>query len=111
MIEKIFELKQTDDKVIEKVIVNEHLHYMHAILPQNEGLPLHQSNANVYMTVLKGTLSISLNDEETRTYSPMKVLSIPFNTKMNVRNENQEMLEIIIFKTPATGDYYKLNNK
>jgi len=30
---------------------------------------------------------------------------------MNVRNENQEMLEIIIFKTPAPGDYYKLNNK
>ena len=37
MIEKIFKLKQTDNKVIEKVIVNDHLHYMHAIFPQHEG--------------------------------------------------------------------------
>lgn len=111
MIEKINELKQTEKKLIEKVIANEHLHYMHAIFPQHEGLPLHQSNADVYMTVLRGTLSISLNDEEVRTYPPMTVLSVPFNTKMNVRNESLELLEIIIFKTPAPGDFYKRNSK
>ncbi|HHX78671.1 MAG TPA: hypothetical protein GX695_02835 [Acholeplasmataceae bacterium] len=107
MIEKIFKLKQTDNKVIEKVIVNDHLHYMHAIFPQHEGLPLHQSNANVYMTVLRGKLSIGLNDEDVKIYAPMTVLSIPFNTKMNVRNEHSDILEIIIFKTPAPGDFYK----
>ncbi|MFA6627438.1 MAG: cupin domain-containing protein [Bacilli bacterium] len=106
MIEKTFKLTKTNEKIIERVIINEHLHYMHAIFPQYEGLPLHQSNATVYMSVLRGTLSIRLNDEETKTYSSMNVLEIPFDTKMNVRNEHVEPLEIIIFKTPAPGSYY-----
>ncbi|PKK95698.1 MAG: hypothetical protein CVV59_02390, partial [Tenericutes bacterium HGW-Tenericutes-4] len=88
------------------VFVNEHLQYTRAVFPQHEGLPLHQSNANVYMTVLKGTLSIGLNDEPVRTYTPLKVLLIPFNTKMNVRNEHKETLEILIIKAPAPGEYY-----
>ena len=108
MVEKVFEMTKTHEKIIEKVFVNEHLQYTHAVFPQNDGLPLHQSNANVCMTVLKGTLSIGLNDEEVKTYLPMHVLWIPFNTKMNVRNEHQETLEILIIKAPAPGEFYHL---
>ena len=107
MIEQVFEWTQGDAKTIEKVIVNTHLHYMHVILPQGEGLPLHQSNANVYMTVLRGHLSIGLDDQEVHRYGPATVLAIPFDTKMNVRNEDFEPLEFTIVKTPAPGDYYQ----
>jgi quercetin dioxygenase-like cupin family protein len=63
MIETVFNLAKADCKTIEKVVVDENLHYLHMILPQGDGLPEHYSNSNVYMTVIRGRLSIRLNEE------------------------------------------------
>lgn len=63
MIETVFKLAKADCKTIEKVVVDENLHYLHMILPQGDGLPEHYSNSNVYMTVIRGRLSIRLNEE------------------------------------------------
>ena len=58
MIEKIFKLTQGNEKTVEKVIIDENIHYMHMILNKGECLPEHFSNAkNVYITVVRGTLS------------------------------------------------------
>ncbi len=106
LIEKIFQNTQTNEKTIEKVIVDEHLNYMHTVFPKGDGLPLHQSNANLYMTVVRGTLSIGLNNNEINKYSQGTVLNVPFNTRMDVKNMDDEILELIIVKTPAPGEYY-----
>jgi mannose-6-phosphate isomerase-like protein (cupin superfamily) len=53
------------------------------------------------MTVIDGILSIGLNDEEVRKYSKNTLLKIPENTKMNVKNLNNEALELIVVKAPA----------
>ena len=61
MIEQIFKLTQGNEKTIEKVIIDENIHYMHMILNKDECLPEHFSNAkNVYITVVRGTLSATL---------------------------------------------------
>ena len=56
---------------------------------------------DVYMTVVRGTLSIGLNDQEIHKYSNGTLLKIPVNTKMNVKNLNDETLELIVVKAPA----------
>lgn len=101
MIEKIFNLAQTDNKTIEKVIMDENLHYMHMVLGQGDALPEHFSNSNVYMTVLRGRLSIQLDGQENHEYEKGTILKIPFNTKMNVRNLHPDILEITVVKAPA----------
>lgn len=106
MIEKVCELSKSDNKSIEKVLINDNLHYMHAILPKGESLPIHKTNANVYMTVLRGTLSIGLENEKSKRYEPLKLLNIPYDTLMDVKNEGNSPLELIIVKTPVPGDYY-----
>lgn len=53
MIETVFHLTQTDGKTIERVAADENIHYMHMILPQGDRLPEHDTNANVYMTVVR----------------------------------------------------------
>ena len=61
MIEEVYHLAQGNSKTIEKVLMDEDIHYMHMILNTNEGLPEHFSNAkSVYMTVVRGCLSIAL---------------------------------------------------
>lgn len=101
MIEKEYKLSKSNDKVIEKVLLDENIHYLHMVFNKTEGLPEHFSNSNVYMTVVRGKLSIGLNDQEIHEYEAGTLLKIPFQTKMNVKNLNEETLELIVVKAPA----------
>jgi len=101
MVEKIFKLSRGDDKAVEKVIFDENIHYLHMVFNKEEGLPEHFSNSNVYMTVVRGTLSIGLDDQEIHQYEAGTLLKIPFKTKMNVKNLHPETLELIVVKAPA----------
>ena len=103
MIEKAYQLYQGNEKKIEKIVLDERGHYMHMVLPKGEGLPIHMSNANLFMTVIRGTLTIGLNDLQPNVYPKKTMLQIPFKTKMNVRNENDEVLELIVVKTLPKG--------
>ncbi|TJX15687.1 hypothetical protein E9840_02645 [Tissierella creatinini] len=101
MIEQVFKLSTGNEKAVEKVIYDENVHYLHMVFNKEEGLAEHFSNSNVYMTVIRGTLSIGLNDQDIHEYSKGTLLKIPFNTKMNVKNLNDETLELIVVKAPA----------
>ncbi|NLO46175.1 MAG: hypothetical protein GX107_06735 [Clostridiales bacterium] len=101
MVEKEFKLSVSDEKVIEKILFDENLHYLHMVLNKDEGLPEHYSNSNVYMTVVRGKLSIGLDEQDIHEYEAGTLLKIPFKTKMNVKNLHQETLELIVVKAPA----------
>ncbi len=77
------------------------------VFNQDEGLPEHLSNSNVYMTVIRGKLSIGLDDQEIHEYEAGTLLKIPFQTKMNVKNLHSETLELIVVKAPAPGTLKK----
>ena len=101
MVEQIFKLSRSDDKAVEKVIFDENVHYLHMVFNKEEGLPEHFSNSNVYMTVIRGRLSIGLDDQEVHEYEAGTLLKIPFKTKMHVKNMHPETLELIVVKAPA----------
>lgn len=101
MVEQSYKLAQGNKKAVEKVIFDENIHYLHMVFNQSEGLPEHFSNSNVYMTVVRGILSIQLNEQEIHEYSANTLLKIPVNTKMNVKNLHAETLELIVVKAPA----------
>lgn len=101
MIEKVFNYSTTDDKAVERLIMDDNIHYIHMVFNKDEGLPEHFSNSNVYMTVVRGTLSIALGDQEINVYKRGTLLQIPNKIKMNVGNKNDEVLEIIVVKAPS----------
>ena len=104
MVEQMFKLSGGNEKAVEKVIFDENVHYLHMVFNMNEGLPEHFSNSNVYMTVIRGKLSIGLNDQEIHEYDAGTLLKIPFQTRMNVRNLHTETLELIVVKAPAPSN-------
>lgn len=101
MIEQVFTMSTGNEKVIERVIQDGNIHFIHMIFNKDEELPEHFSNSNVYMTVVRGKLSIGLNNEKVQTYARGTVLKIPVNTKMKVKNLSDEVLELIVVKSPA----------
>jgi len=104
VVEQVFRLYKGNEKTIEKVLLDENINYMHMVLNKTEGLPEHFSNSNLYMTVLRGRLSIGLDDQEIHEYEAGDLLKIPFKTKMNVKNLHDDTLELIVVKAPAPKD-------
>ncbi len=104
MIEQIFMFTRGDARVTEPVVRDENLHYMHVILSRNDRLPVHESNAVTYMTVLRGMISIGLADQPMHNYCVGTVLKIPFGTKMDIQNTSEDTLEFTIVKAPAPKD-------
>ena len=105
MIEKVFNYSTTDEKAIEKIIMDENINYIHMVFNKNEGTPEHFSNSNVYMTVLRGTLSIKLDEQEIHEYKKGDILQIPYKTKMSAKNIHDEVLEVIVVKAPAPSNF------
>lgn len=101
MIEQVYKLTLTDEKTVEKVLHDENVQYMHMVFNEGQGTPEHFSNSNVYMTVVRGTLSIHLGDQEIKEYEVGTVLKIPVNTKMKAENRGQHTLELIVLKAPS----------
>ena len=111
MIETVFRWTEGDGKVVDRVIRDENVHYIHMVFPQGEGLPQHVSNSNVYMTVLCGTLSIGLDEQPVHEYTLGTVLKIPGGIVMNVGNKHPETLELIVVKAPAPTGSGRAQNK
>lgn len=101
MTEQVFNFSTGDEKAVERVVFDENIHYLHMVFNQGEGLPEHYSNSNVYMTVIRGMLSIGLNEQDIHEYGAGTLLKIPFKTKMNVKNLGSATLELIVIKAPA----------
>ena len=101
MIEKVYTYTVGDKKTVDKLIEDENIQYIHVLFESRDGFPLHESNSNVYMTVVRGKLSLGLGGQEIHTYGAGSVIMIPYKTKMNVRNEQSAPLELIIVKAPA----------
>lgn len=105
MIEEVFTLSRGPEQTVEKVIQDDNVDYIHMLFNMDEGLPLHYSNSNVYMTVLQGTLTIGLNDQDDHQYPAGTLLKIPYKIKMNVRNLHDDLLELLVIKAPAPKHY------
>ncbi|BES64275.1 cupin domain-containing protein [Gottschalkiaceae bacterium SANA] len=105
MIEQIFHYSTGNEKAVEKLIMDDNVHYIHMLFNKDEGLPEHFSNSTVYMTVVKGRLTIRLGEQEAHPYEAGTVLKIPYQTKMNVGNKDDDLLELIVVKAPAPGSF------
>lgn len=92
-------------KTVEKLISNPEIMINHFMFGQGEGLPVHTSNSKVYMIILKGVLSLRLDDSD-QTYPAGQVLTIPYGLEMDVRNEGPDILELFVLKAPHP-DYYQ----
>ena len=62
MVEKKFNYTVGETKTIEQIILDENVNINHCILLKGDRLPEHFSNANVYMIVARGTVTLALDE-------------------------------------------------
>jgi quercetin dioxygenase-like cupin family protein len=107
MIEQAFPFAKGNEKTIERLIDDAHVAINHIILPMGSGLPEHHSNSNIYMVVVRGTMTLKLDDQEAHTYVGGHIVAIPYQVKMNISNLNEDVLEFFVLKSPNPRDYPK----
>jgi quercetin dioxygenase-like cupin family protein len=96
-----------DERIIEKIVDDNNVVINHMLLIKNSGMPEHYSNSHVYMIIVSGEMTIKLNDNEPNVYSKGSILNIPFNTRMNINNYSDELLEFFVIKAPNPRDMVK----
>lgn len=101
MIAKATPFNLGDEKAIEKLIWDENLHLNHVILPPRDGLPIHDTNSNVYLILIRGNMSLRLAEGEAKKYQRGQILQIPNQTQMELTNQDEDVLEFFIVKAPA----------
>lgn len=101
MVEQQFRYTQSENKVIERIIEDNNVGINHMILRKSEALPEHYSNSNVYMIVIRGNVTLQLDEQEPNTYPAGSIMTIPYKTKMNVSNQDEETLELFVVKAPS----------
>ncbi len=105
MLEKIYPFANGNEKQIEKIIDDQPVMINHMIFPEGDGLKEHFSNSNVYMIVIKGAVTLQLDDQEAHRYEAGAIINIPYHVKMNVNNRDPEILEIFVVKAPGPAFY------
>ena len=105
MIENVRKFSRKNDKVVEQIIDQDVVMINHMILPKGEALPEHKANSNVFMTTVKGKVTLKLNDQNPQVYDSGHILEIPYNTLMNVSNQHDELLELFVVKAPGPKAY------
>ena len=105
MLGKIYNYSTEETKNIEKLIDDDNVNIIHMVFPKGDRLATHFSNSNVYMIVIKGVLSIRLDEQDEHKYNKGEILNIPYKTKMNVYNSDDEVLEIFVVKSPNPKNY------
>ena len=102
LIEKKYSFKSTSNKkLIEKIISDENLDLNHVIFYKGDALPEHYSNSNVYLIVVAGKITVQLNNQDEHSYSAGSIVNVPYKTKMNISNQQEEVLEFFIVKAPS----------
>lgn len=100
MLETVYTYTRTEDKVIERIVADPYAHVNHMVLPEGEALPIHQSNANLYMIIVRGQMTLSLDGEPALVHGVGEILNIPEGLRMEVGNKESGTLEFFVVKTP-----------
>ena len=71
------------------------------IMKRDDALPEPRANSNVYMIVVRGNITLQLDDQQPHSYPRGSILANPYSTLMNVSNQNNEVAEIFVVKSPS----------
>jgi mannose-6-phosphate isomerase-like protein (cupin superfamily) len=66
-------------------------------------VPHHNANSNVTLMVVHGEGTFHIGNEVTRM-GPGKLLRVPFQSPMSIKNESKERLAFLVIKTPHPNE-------
>lgn len=98
-----FSFSTGDESIRERVVDQPerwNLLIAHVVLPPGEAVPQHPTDADAFVTVVRGSLSMAVEGVAETEHPRGTVLFLPKGTPMAPRNAGEETLEFFVVKTP-----------
>ncbi len=100
MIETLYSFSRTGSAVMEKIVDDGNVAINHIVVGPGGSVPVHVTNSHVHQIVVRGTLSLSLEDGPWRDHPQGSIVAVPFNQKMSITNRGETPLEFFVVKAP-----------
>jgi quercetin dioxygenase-like cupin family protein len=72
----------------------------HVVLPPGDAVPRHPTDADAFLTVVRGTVTLEVEGLVTSQHPRGSVLYLPKGSPMAPRNEGSETAEFFVVKIP-----------
>lgn len=88
-----------EDRGFVNLVNEKYLQINQICLEPGQQVPQHNANSNVTLTVVHGEGTFQIGDEVAKMRTG-KLLRVPFQSPMSIRNESRERLVFLVFKAP-----------
>ena len=97
------EVFKKEDRGFVNLIDEKYLQINQVCLEPDQQVPHHNANSNVTLTVACGEGTFQVGGEIAKV-GPGKLLSIPFQSPMSIKNESKERLAFLVIKAPHPSE-------
>ncbi len=96
--EKVYQYTITDQETFENVFKDEKILMNHVVVPPGKVFPKHPTDAVVYALIIRGELSVALEDNGPKTFKAGQLVNIPKGVSSELGNRGEEVLELFVVK-------------
>ena len=100
---KAKEIFRKEDRGHANLVDEKYLQVNQVCLEPGQQVPHHNANSNVTLTVVYGEGIFQVAGEIAKM-GPGKLLRVPFQSPMNIKNESKKRLAFLVIKTPHPSE-------
>lgn len=97
------EVFRKEDRGFANLVDEKYLQINQVCLEPGQQVPHHNANSNVTLQIIRGEGTFHIGDEVTRMGSG-KLLRVPFQSPMSIKNESKERLVFLVMKAPHPSE-------
>lgn len=86
-----------------KIVDQKHLLIMQIALKPGQSVPEHNANSNVHLLVLKGSITVTLNNMTVKLKEG-DLLPVEYQAPMSIKNNSDENATFLVIKTPNPSE-------
>ena len=96
--EKVYQYTITNEEISENIFKDEKLLMNHVVVPQGKVFAKHPTDATVYALIVRGELSVTIEENPTKAYKAGQLVNIPKGADTELGNKGNEPLELFVVK-------------
>lgn len=96
--EKVYQYTITDQEIFENVFRDAKLLMNHVVVPPGKVFPQHPTDAIVYALIIRGELSVAVENNAAKTFGAGQLVNIPKGINTELGNRGDEPLELFVVK-------------
>lgn len=97
------EVFRKEERGFSNLVDETYLQINQVCLESGQQVPQHNANSNVTLMVVYGKGTFHIGSEVTRM-GPGKLLRVPYQSPMSIRNESEQRLAFLVMKSPHPNE-------